>query len=198
MTVTPRAFSRHRRRRCWSRLLLAGLLVIGGAAWAGYDRQAAIIVRALAYDYNLKERAGDSLVIAVLYKEGDGESATMADAWVKAFDSLSGVKVAGLPMSAIKMPFANAASLKAAIASKGIDVLFVSVGLDAEVGAIKDLSHALKVLTVGGKEAFVTQGLTLGVFAAADQSTIEVNLEAAGQENVSFSSDLLKHAKVIR
>ncbi len=172
--------------------------LVAGSSWAGSDREAAIVARALAYDYNLKARVGDSLVVAVLYKEGEASSVAMAEAWMKGFESLGGVKVAGLPLTATKLAFSGLPPLKATIASKGVDVLLVCEGLDAELGGLKEISHAQKLLTIAGKEAYVTQGLTLGVFPDGDHSTIEVNLGAAAQENVSFSSDLLRLAKVTR
>ena len=178
---------------------VALLLVLWSApVRAESTRQATIIARVFSYDYKLKARAGESLVIAVLFKSGDAASESAAQGWFEGFKALVGTKVQGLPLSVVKLAFTNPAQVRAAVAAQGIDVLLVSDHLEAELGAIKELSRSKKLMTVAGKEAYVPQGLTLGVFADGERNQIEVNLTAARAEDVSFSSDLLRLAKIIK
>lgn len=180
------------------RWVALGLSLLAALAWAGNEKQATILTRAFSYDYNLKARAGDSVTLAVLYKSGDAQSEAMADSWYRSFQGLTGVKVQGLPFSVMRLPFDNAALLRAAVAAQGIDILFVCDRLDGELGSIKEVSRSMKLLTVGGRPAYVEDGLSLGVFSEGEAQVIQVNLSAAAQENVSFSSDLLRLAKVIK
>jgi hypothetical protein len=103
-----------------------------------------------------------------------------------------------LPFTVTKLAFDNPAGLKAAVASHGIDILLVCEGLEGDLSAIKEFSHGQKVLTVGSKEPHLSQGLSLGVFFEGDRNSIVVNVKAAGEEGASFSSELLRLAKVIR
>lgn len=160
------------------------------------DKQAVIIARALAYDDNLRGRAGDSLVVAVLFKPGAGDAA--ADAMMRAFKALEGVKVQTLPLRVVKLAFAGKDSLHTAVAGQGIDALYVCPGLEGEQSAIRDESKRDHVLTIAAKEEQLTAGLSLGVFVYDGKTTITVNLPASKDEGAAFSSELLRLARVIR
>jgi hypothetical protein len=162
------------------------------------EREAVILGRAFAYDYNLKSRAGEALVLGVAFNPQDSSSQSAADAWFDSFKALAGVKIQGLPLKIIRVPYSNAGALHASVQGQGIDILFVCNGLEAALSAISGLSHAEKVLTVAATQAMVEQGLALGVFENGGKVEIVVNLPAAGKEGVTFSSDLLRLARIIR
>jgi hypothetical protein len=159
------------------------------------SRAAVILGRAFAYDYNLKSRAGDDLVLAVLYSP---QNPGAADGWVDAFKGLDGVKIQGLSLKVVRVAYNGAAALRTEVTNQGIDILLVCDGLDGAVSAIQGLSRSAHLLTVADKEAFVEQGLSLGVFETDGKTEIVVNLPATGQEGVAFSSDLLRLARIIR
>jgi hypothetical protein len=162
------------------------------------DRQVLILTRALAYDGNLKTRAGEDLLIAVLGRNGNASSEEVASAMSKAFKSLGNVKVQGLAVRATLLPYTNVTALNTAIESQGIDALYVCPGLEADLPAIIDLARKRQIITLGSREDHVKRGLSLGVFAVDAKPTIVVNLAAAKAEGAAFGSDLLRLAKVIR
>jgi hypothetical protein len=146
------------------------------------DKQAVIIARALAYDDNLKSRAGDSLVVAILYKAGNGGSESAADGMVRAFKALEGVKVQALPLRVIKLAFTGKDQLHAAVSGQGIDALYVCNGLEGDQSAIRDESRRDHILTIAAKEEQLTSGLSLGVFVFDGKTTITVNLPSSKEE----------------
>ena len=91
-------------------------------------RQVLILTRALAYDGNLKARAGADLLIAVLGKPGNAASDELAGTMGKAFRALGNVKVQGLAVRAMQLAYKDAAGLAAAIEAQGIDALYVCPG----------------------------------------------------------------------
>jgi hypothetical protein len=131
------------------------------------SRQAVIVLRAMAYDGNLKARARGAIDIGVVYKKGNARSE-------------------------------QTAALGKSIADAGIDMLYVCDGLGAERGAITEVTHRMKVLSVGKERQQVHQGLSLGVFQVDGRTTIVLNLQASRQEGVAFAADLLRLASVIR
>ena len=161
-------------------------------------RQVLILTRALAYDGNLKTRAGADLLIAVLGKPGHAASEELAGTMAKAFRGLGNVKVQGLAVRAAQLPYTNAAALTAAIESQGVDALYVCPSLDADLPAIIEATRRLKVVTMASRESYVARGLSLGVFTVEGKPTIVVNLNASKAEGAAFGSDLLRLAKVIR
>jgi hypothetical protein len=181
--------------------LLSALVASATAAPADEvppPRQVLILTRALAYDGNLKARAGAELVIAVVGKPGNVASDELASTMGKAFRALGNVKVQGLAVRATQLAYKDAAGLTAAIEAQGIDVLYVCPGLDAELMGIFEATRKLKVITMASRQEYVQRGLSLGVFSIDGKPTILVNLAASKSEGAAFGSDLLRLAKVIR
>jgi len=162
------------------------------------ERQVLILTRALAYDDDIKSRAGDDVMVAVLAKAGNPASEAMAAALVKAFRGIGGIKVQGLPMKVTQVSYSNGPTLMSAAASQGVDVLYVCVGLEADLPAIIEVTRKRRNVSIGSREEQVQRGLALGVFQVDGKPTIVVNLPAAKAEGSAFSSDLLRLAKVIK
>lgn len=161
-------------------------------------RQVVILMRALAYDGNLKKRAGETVNIAILRKKGHAVSENTADVMAKAFGALEVSQVSGLPIVVSRLTYTGEDGLKKAITGSGIDFVYVCEGLDADLDAIQRATRQLKVMSVGSSQAQVEKGLTIGVFQIEDKCTILLNLSASRLEGISFAADLLRLAKVIR
>jgi hypothetical protein len=177
------------------------LLAVTGsvlAAEVASDRQVLILVRALAYDGNLKARAGEELVIGVLAKPGHAASEQVAEGIHRAFHGLGAVKVQGLPIKAVKLTYTNATALAAAIRSESLDAVYVCPGLDGELGAITGVTRGQRVLSMASAEELIAKGAAVGVFMVDGKPTIFVNLPASRLEGADFGSDLLRLAKVVK
>jgi hypothetical protein len=162
------------------------------------SRQVVILMRALAYDGNLKSRAGNTINIAILQKKGNAASETMANAMTKAFGALESTQVSGLPIVVSHMTYVGEEALTKAFTGAGIDFVYVCEGLDADLDAIKRVTHQMKVLSVGSMHEQVEKGLSIGIFEIESKCTILLNLQASRQEGVEFAADLLRLARVIR
>ena len=68
----------------------------------------------------------------------------------------------------------------------------------AEVDALKAVSRSAKLLTITGSAALVERGLSLGIVLSGDKNTILINQQASAEEGVSFGSDLLRLAKMVK
>lgn len=187
------------RRIGWALVVVACLWPrVSRADQVAPDKQAVILARALAYDDNLRGRAGDSLVIAIVFKPTAGGSESAADSMVRAFKALEGVKVQNLPLRVVKLAFGGKDALHGAVSGQGIDALYICPGLEGDQGAIRDESRRDHVLTIASREEQLTSGLSLGVFVYDGKTTITVNLPASKEEGAAFSSELLRLARVIR
>lgn len=196
------------RKKAWA--FRAVLLLVGaiGIAMAGVSavkaadvppsRQAVIVLRAIAYDGNLKMRAGPTVNIAILHKKGNSASEQMGAAVTQAFMSRQSTLVTGLPIAITRVVFTSAGALKDAITASGIDLLYVCDGLESDVDAIKEITHETKTLSVGASREQVEKGLSLGVVDMDGKVSILVNLQGSRLEGVSFASDFLRLASVIR
>ena len=177
-----------------------------GVSMSGYvnaedlppPRQVVILLRALAYDGNLKSRAGDTINIAVIHKKGNSSSEQLANAMVQAFIGRQSTLVNGLPIVVEHVVYDDPSGLKKSIAGSGLDFLYVCEGLEGDIDDIKDVTRRARVLSVGARQDYIEKGLSLGVFQNDGKSTILINLQATRLEGVSFASDLLGLANVIR
>jgi YfiR/HmsC-like len=161
-------------------------------------KQAVFLARVLAYDGNLKNRAGEAINIGILAQRGDSGSESMAAEIAKALGSLGVATLVGLPLRASRIYWGSRDSLERAVKEGGIDELYVCSGLDAHVSEIRSVARALRVMTVASSEKLVQQGLALGVFVVNGKNTILVNLEASREEGVAFGPDFLRLATVVK
>jgi len=188
----------------WLGLTIRGLLVVllfcraSHAADLPPSKQAIFLARVIAYDGNLKVRAGAALNIGILVKKGDADSERLADSVLKAFLPLEAATVLGLAVKVSRVNFGGRDSLDKSVREGGIDTLYVCSGLDANLADIKSVAHARKVLTMASKEDHLKLGLSLGVFSIDGKNTILVNLEASREEGVAFGPELLRLATVVR
>jgi hypothetical protein len=162
------------------------------------ERQVLILGRALAYDDEIKNRAGDDVTIAVLAKTGNPASETLAATMLKAFRGIGGVKVQGLGLKFTQLGFSNGPTLQASLASSNVDVLYVCAGLEGDLPAVIEATRKRRIVSIGSRPEHVDRGVALGVFQVDGKPTIVVNLPAAKAEGSAFSSDLLRLAKVIK
>lgn len=181
---------------------VAAVLVVsmgGRAEAAGLEEKSApIIARAMAYDYNLKTRAGSTITVAVLYKSGDSSSEASADRWLEALRTLESVTIQGARLKVIKLSFSGGEKLTSDGQGREVDVLLVGDGLNGDISTISKVSRAQDWLTVGTRERHTRDGLAMAVFNEGGRNVISVNLPASNAEGVNFASDLLRLARVIR
>ncbi|HET6343989.1 MAG TPA: YfiR family protein [Myxococcota bacterium] len=160
------------------------------------DLQAKILLRALAYDRNLKERVGDSVTVAVVSHKGDG-SAARSDI-LRAFGSLAKLTFQGLPLHVVEHEFFSIDHLKEDLAARGIDVLYLCGGLEAHLTSIVNLTHSKKVATITAEDAYVAAGVAIGVMLRDRSPKLWVNLASSKEEGLNLSADLMRVAEVIR
>jgi hypothetical protein len=181
-------------------LALIGLLLpmIALAVEMPPDRHALVLVKVLAYDDNLKARAGSDVVVGVLYKSGNPSSQQVAEGIHGAFRALGAITAQGLPIKTTLVAYDTAAGLVSSIKTDGLDVLFISPGLDAQLSAILELTRIHKLLSIAGAEDYFAKGASLGISVVQEKPAISINLAASKGEGVSFSSALLHLAKVVK
>lgn len=195
-----RTSPRSTRRRV--RGVLVGLLLVSlfaGSAIAAripIDKCAPILIRALAYDRELKKRAGSSVTLAVVYNPASSSSVSEANAALSAFKALESLTVQGLPFRAVRLPYGP--DLSAKLGEQGIDAIFLVDGLSSELEALIDVTRRRKVVSLSTEEADIRRGAAIGVVLAGGKPTLMVNLPASTAEGASFSSELLRLAKVVR
>ncbi len=177
------------------------LEVLSGTSRAGDgspEKRAVILVRALSYDANLRDRVGSELVIAVLARKGTPASEACSTSMRQGFGALGAAKVAGVPLKVTALWFGGSDALAGAISSQGIDGLYNCEGLESDLPAIIEVARKRQVLTMGSSEEQVNRGVALGVVFIESKPTLFVNITSARGAGAALSSDLLRVARVVR
>ncbi len=161
------------------------------------QRQAAVLGRVLAYDRSMKERAGDSVVVAVLYRSGNGPSEECSQHMFDGFRTIERFVLHGLPFKTTRIAYDASGDWRQTLRSAGVDALYVCLGLDDDIDTIAAAARQRKITTMGAREDFVTRALALGVFESDSKPVIVLNYAASKEEGAVFGNDLLGVAKVI-
>ncbi|WP_224373008.1 YfiR family protein [Hyalangium versicolor] len=183
--------------------LLVLTLASGRAAMAAEDlppdRQAALMLRVLPYDRNLRERAPEAVTIAVLYREGRAESEAYGlDMAAALQDAARGAQIRGLPVRIVSIPYASPEALEAAVSRSQVTAVYFCPGLTDAEESILGVTQRYKVLSFSGRESDVRQGLSIGLLRRGSKAGLLVNLRAAIAEGAELQPEMLAVSEVLR
>lgn len=185
------------------RRLCAVFIILCHAASAAADDvtvpvslQIELMLKVASYDKNLKQRAGDRLRVAVLFKQDDADSARYAGQALKALSEVD--DVSGMPVEPVSVIFTDAAALARFTREGGVSVLYVAPGFqDAELEAVARALDGISVLSAGALPRYTLRGLVLGFDLVGGKPKLWVHLERARRQHVELSSSVLKLMRVI-
>lgn len=161
------------------------------------DRQVLILARALAYDRNLKDRAGSAVTIGLVYKEGNSESKSQMQDVSSAFGSVKKLKVSGLPIKTIALAYGTD-DLESIIANEGVDAVYLCSGLANDLDSITALTRQKQIASLADDYVYAKQGVSIVVVADGQKASLVINLKASKAEGLDLSSELLELAEVIK
>jgi len=162
------------------------------------DRRALVMLRVLAYDNHLRERAGAEVRIVVIYPPGALGTAE-GTRWMVAFTNAHKLKLDGRAVVVALYRFESATRLAGVLSEQRTAALIACDGLTkviavAELAALTRAHHALSFST---REREVVGGIAVGVVPGADRDELVVNLAAATAEGVKFDAGLLQLARTV-
>ncbi len=178
--------------------LLVAVLLLSGIAFGQTalpaDLETMILLRALPYDRNLKQRAESGIHIAVVTKNDDPTSTEMADAFRKAGKD----GVSGLTVEASVVAFESTAQLADAIDEGGINLLYIHPSIETALSSIQEVARSKKIPSVGGTKEIVEKGASFGVYVVGNVPKLVVNISASRLEGLDFSAELLGISTVVK
>jgi len=159
--------------------------------------QLALLLKVLTYDRNLKQRAGDELVIAICYQQEYEKSVKTKDELLKMIKASPVDKIENIPLRFSSIDIGEN-DLATALSKDDVDVLYLTPLRDVSIQRIAAVSRDRKTRTLTGVTDYVKSGLAVGIGLKEGKPLIIINLPAAKAEGADFSSQLLKLAKVIQ
>jgi YfiR/HmsC-like len=158
--------------------------------------QAALLLKVLEADRNLRPRDRADLVIGIVYQRSSRASRDVAErfaAEVERATERDGALRARSGLIDVSAPGA----LAEGVAALDPGALYVAPLEGFDVGRIVALSRSLKIRTATGVPAFVEDGLAVGFESDRGAPRIVINREASRAEGADFSSKLLKLARPV-
>jgi hypothetical protein len=162
------------------------------------DRQFSFLARVLTYDRNLKDRAGDQVVIGILYEEGFSPSREAMYDLAQAIRRSSIKRIRGMTVSYLPIAIDGGLPSHGDLADQGVTVVYVTPLQGVEISAIVELCRTNHLTSSTGIQEYVEAGLTVGLVPNGLRPPVLINLPAAAEEGADFSSQLLKLARVLR
>lgn len=159
--------------------------------------QLALLLKVLTFDRNLKQRAGDELVIAICYQQEYNRSVKVKDEILSVMQVSPVDKIGDLPLRFSSIDIEKD-DLAKAISKEDVDVLYITPLRSVAMKTITAVSRVEKTRTLTGVPDYVKSGLAVGIGTKEGKPLIIINLPTAKAEGADFSSELLKLAKVIQ
>lgn len=160
------------------------------------DVQYPLFLKILTFDRNLQMRAGEELVIGVVYQPRVRASWLAKDALMKLIDT-SSIQAKNLPVRGVPIEARSPEHLARAIEIHRVDVLYVGPLRAVAIKDVTSVSRPRHVITLTGMPRYVDDGLAVGIGLAQERPEILVNLAAARAEGADFKAQFLKLARII-
>ncbi len=160
--------------------------------------EAPVLLKVLTYDRVFARPEVGPVNIAVLFAAGDPQSAADRDTVVRALREASGQAINGKPFTFLVSAYNSSEELLRLLTDEDIHVLYVTQGLDAQLGDITQAARHHAVLTMTTVPSFVTRGVSVGLIAQGERPRIMLNLPAIRAEGHDLSANFLRLCEVIR
>jgi len=157
--------------------------------------QARLLAKVSGFDRNFAARAGRVARVLVLKKEGDAESARFADAVAKELVAIE--HVGGVTAHVSVDSFTTASAARERCRRDAVAVVHFGVALDVELGSVAKAFEGADVLTVGASTVSAERGAVVAFAVEEARPRVAIHVGQARRQNVSFSPELLRLARIV-
>jgi hypothetical protein len=180
-------------------LFVALLPVRVSAGDLPYEQQSALMLRILAYDRNLDQRVDTQVNVVVLYEESQPDSVAEARAIEAALREIGrSTTVAGYRLETYAHPYRGAVAELDYLSRLRATAVYLCSGMGGHVTEITGVTQSLSVMSFSGVDAWVHDGLGIGLVERGGRARIVVNLPAARAEGADLDAGLLRHSEVLQ
>ena len=156
--------------------------------------QAQIITRILPYDRAFEQKVKREVVIVLVQRPDDSESASTVQQMQNALKDVGEVR--GRTLKVRVVSYSTPAALAASLRTEGAHVAYIAPGLLRDVPQIAQALAGSGILSFAAHEPCVREGIVLGVEIAEGKPRMSINLRQARTQKIEFPAAILKLAKV--
>lgn len=157
------------------------------------DLQLQLLGKVARFERGFGSKGGAPATVVIVTKPGVTASSRAGAQLSAGFAKQS--SLAGRPLTVKSVDFQSAAALRQA--AQDAAIVYVTPGLDNEIGSIAASFSGSATLTVAAAGADVEKGIALGFALEGSRPRILVNLVQARAQRLDFNSQLLRLAKVV-
>lgn len=162
------------------------------------DLQVPILLTILKYDRHLESRAGEELMIGILYPPTDPDAVKAANAVSDTFFRFAGKTVKRLPIRYRLVEYTTPENLERSTATLGIDVLYVTPGNAKNLQGITKVSQGRGITTMTGVPQYVRGGVCVGLLGVSPGAEPIINLPSCRAEGIEWNISLIGISTVVK
>lgn len=150
-----------------------------------------LILKVLTFDRNLRKRAGDEIVLGIVYQKEWNTSQNIKDGLVKVMVESSPRELEGIPIRQVAIEFRDKNDFSFKMAIGKVNILYVAPVSPPVLKAILDVCRARRIPTFTGVPSFIERGVAVGFRKRGTHAEILINFQSAREQGFNFSSRLL-------
>ncbi len=155
-----------------------------------------LYLKALTFDRALLPRAGEDLVIGILFEGTSRPSRSAKDAMVEAV-SRGPADFEGLPIRCVPIPVGRGTNLHDVFEREGVDVIYVAPMEIFGLGSVVEICREHQIATFTGIPDYLRDGISISFRMGSRKGEIIIDLENSKREGSDFSSQFLNMVTVI-
>jgi hypothetical protein len=152
----------------------------------------------LTYDRHLESRAGEELMIGILYPPTDPDAVKAANAVSDTLFRFTGKTVKRLPIRYMLVEYTTPESLERSVTARGIDILYVTPGNTKNLQGITKVSQARGITTTTGVPEYVRGGVCVALLVSQSRAQPIINQSSCRDEGVEFDASLLRISTLVK
>jgi len=158
--------------------------------------QVSVLSNVLLFDRTFRERAGEEIVVGILYHSDVRSSARAKDDFLAALSDGTLERTLEMPVRVELLEIRGGGVIPAGLGEGWIDLLYIMPLRAVGIPQITDISRQHGILTVTAVPGYVEEGISLGLGSRNGRPEILVNQEGAAAEGAELSSEILKLARL--
>ncbi len=159
--------------------------------------QCQLFSRVLLFDFKLTARAGDTLVIGIVFQSSNRVSELAKEQCEGNFNEIARKPIQGLPLVIRPIDLSLNEKLDSQVVANQADIILVTPLRAYPIEKVTAISRAYKRLTLSTVTDYVEAGLSIGIDMKNEKPEIVVNLPASRLEGAELSAKLLKLCRVV-
>lgn len=163
------------------------------------DIQVKLFAKILTFDRKIKERAGEEMVLGLVYQQKFRKSLNVKNRFEKylRLHLDQNDTIEGIPVRAVSLDLEDFSQFHDRLSEEKVDIIYVAPLRAIDIEALAAVSRDLGITSMTGVPEYCGSGIAVCIGSKGGTPQIIINLQASQSEGADFGSRLLKLARII-